>query len=370
MYRAKRGLTAHGSFFMEPHWLIEQFLKKLFKRRNAKMMKLSTMLRVASTVDDEWRSPLAEKILEAWGYDAGSVYALRYSANFIFVFKRGGNPYFLRFNDVTERDLRTLEAEMEILEYLSGKGLLVAEPVRSLNNKKIERVAAEQGTFYGVVFKALPGKQYEPEELEDEQFRDWGSALGQLHEAFKGMAVSVSAERPSWRDQLHIVIDRLPDDETAAKKVHDYLLKWAEQLPVTKETFGLIHYDFELDNQRWDDNSIGMLDFDDCARYWYVADIAYALRELESLDGNRKFNRFVEGYMSKTEVDISLLKELTNFQILHDLITFAKLLRSVDVSESENLQEWMMGLRAKLVQKINSYRDSFEEMVRKEEIIG
>jgi hypothetical protein len=50
------------------------------------MMKLSTMLKVASTVDTEWRSPLAEKLLERWGYDESSVFAFRYSANFIFIF--------------------------------------------------------------------------------------------------------------------------------------------------------------------------------------------------------------------------------------------------------------------------------------------
>jgi hypothetical protein len=38
------------------------------------MMKLSTMVKVVATVDGEWRSPLAEQILENWGYDEGSVY--------------------------------------------------------------------------------------------------------------------------------------------------------------------------------------------------------------------------------------------------------------------------------------------------------
>jgi Ser/Thr protein kinase RdoA (MazF antagonist) len=73
------------------------------------MMKLSTMRKVVDTVDHEWRSPLAERILTQWGYDEGSVYYFRSSANFIFVFRKNGQRYFLRFNDACERDIKQLK---------------------------------------------------------------------------------------------------------------------------------------------------------------------------------------------------------------------------------------------------------------------
>ena len=49
-------------------------------------------------------------------------------------------------------------------------------------------------------------------------------------------------------------------------------------LPVDRDRYGLIHFDFELDNLYWRDQTIGMLDFDDCAHYWYAADIAFWLK--------------------------------------------------------------------------------------------
>jgi len=55
---------------------------------------------------------------------------------------------------------------------------------------------------------------------------------------------------------------------------------WAELLDRTRDNFGLIHFDFELDNLCWEDALIQMLDFDDCAYHWYAADITYALRDL------------------------------------------------------------------------------------------
>ncbi|WP_100406956.1 hypothetical protein [Bacillus solitudinis] len=67
------------------------------------MMKLSTMKKVFETVDSKWKSQLADLILEKWGYDKGSVFCLRASANFIFIFQKEGKRYYLRFNDSCER---------------------------------------------------------------------------------------------------------------------------------------------------------------------------------------------------------------------------------------------------------------------------
>ncbi|OOE12742.1 phosphotransferase enzyme family protein [Fictibacillus arsenicus] len=327
------------------------------------MMKLSTMLKVASTVDCEWRSSIAEKILEHWDYDERSVYAFRYSANFIFVFKNDGETHFLRFNEVSERVLSLLEAEMEILDYLDGTSLRTVRPVKSLNGKKVERVEAENGIYYASVFKALPGKQFEINELKQDQFFIWGKTLGKLHDTMKKCDKSVHFNRLSWKDHLNSAENFLPMHETAAKKELAYLVNWAEALPVTQENFGLIHYDFELDNQCWEDNVAGILDFDDCAYYWYAADIAFALRDLDDQKmTNPLFAEFVNGYESETTLDSDLVEQLPMFNRLHDLTMFVKLLRSVDISDSADHPDWMSNLRKKLVEKIEKYRSSFERL--------
>lgn len=327
------------------------------------MMKLSTMLKVASTVDSEWRSSIAEEILEQWNYDEGSVYAFRYSANFIFVFKKDGETHFLRFNEVSERELSLLEAEMEILDYLAGTSLRTVKPVLSLNGKKIERVEGENGIYYASVFKALPGKQYEINELEQYQLFIWGKTLGKLHAEMKKSDKSIHINRLSWRDHLNSVENYLPMQETAAKKELANLVSWAEALPVTRENFGLIHYDFELDNQCWEDDVACILDFDDCAYYWYAADIAFALRDLdEQKMTNPLFAEFVNGYESETTLDSDLVEQLPMFNRLHDLTMFVKLLRSVDIPDSADHPEWMSNLRKKLVEKIEKYRFSFERL--------
>jgi Ser/Thr protein kinase RdoA (MazF antagonist) len=325
-------------------------------------MKLSTMKKVMDTVDGEWRSPLAEKILERWGFDEGSVFCFRASANFVFMFSKNKQKYFLRFNDICERELETIEAEIEILNYLRGKPLRIALPVKSLNDRSVETVDTEIGTFYAVVFEALEGKHFEFEELDERYFSLWGSTLGQLHQTLKDIPEDYRHKRPNWKDHLSFIQEILPEQETSAKQEFQRIIRWTEGLPVTKNNYGLIHYDFELDNLRWDNGSFGILDFDDSSNHWFVADIAFALRDLfeEKVDLEHPlFQKFMQGYKKETEFDKILLKELPWFLRMRNLLSFVTLLRTVDIPESEGHPEWLKGLRKKLIISIDRYRKSF-----------
>ncbi|MFD2043437.1 phosphotransferase enzyme family protein [Ornithinibacillus salinisoli] len=323
------------------------------------MMKLSTMKKVIDTVDRDWKSPLAERILERWGYDEGTVFCFRASANFIFMFKRAGKSYFLRFNDSCEKELKQIESELQIVQYLQDSSLKVSRPVKSNNENYIEVVNTESGTYYAVVFEALQGKQYEMEEINNEQIFRWGSSLGELHQTLKCLPDDLQKNRPNWQDHLYKMEELLYPSETAAYREVEKLSKWAEGLRVTKENYGIIHYDFELDNVMFENNTLGVLDFDDCSNYWYVADIVYALRGIEHFNVNNSVIKiFIEGYESETMLDRSILNEASGFVRMHHVVSLAKLTRAVDVAASTTHPEWLTHLHKKLSERIKFYRDS------------
>ncbi|WP_226641358.1 phosphotransferase enzyme family protein [Mesobacillus subterraneus] len=326
------------------------------------MMNLVTMAKVVRTVDGEWKSTLAEEILERWGYDRGTVFYYRASSNFLFVFKKAGKRYFLRFSDSNEKAYSQIESEMNILEYLRDQPICVALPVRSNNGNLIECIEVDIGTYYAVVFEALPGKQLEIEELEEDDFHAWGNHLGRLHKIFKEMPAEYRSGRKDVQDQLDDVFKNIPDYETAALKEFDAIKHWVGALGRSNENFGVIHYDFELDNLIWQDGEIGILDFDDCMNNWFVADIAYALRDiLKTRDDmeNPFVHAFIAGYQSETQLDQLLVKELPMFIRMHNLFTFVSLLRIIDVPESMDLPEGLINLKEKLKQYIEKYRNSF-----------
>jgi len=97
--------------------------------------------------------------------------------------------------------------------------------------------------------------------------------------------------------------DVIHPDETAVRRELGQIALSLGALPASPATSGLIHFDFELDNLVWRGEAVGILDFDDCAHYWYAADIAFALRDL--FDGgadldHRSFREFVGGAMPRT----------------------------------------------------------------------
>ncbi|WP_412967328.1 phosphotransferase enzyme family protein [Fredinandcohnia sp. 179-A 10B2 NHS] len=323
------------------------------------------MEKIMGTVDENWRCSLAEQILQNWTYDEGSVYFYRASANTVCVFKSDTQLRFLRFTFASEKEFTSLESEIKILLSLKDSDVKVALPIASKAGDYIEIVETELGKVYAVVFEGLTGDHIDIEEMNDEQFCNWGKTLGQLHNKFKSLPTNIADKRSSHQEQLKFVRDNLPAQEVAAFHELDFVSGWIENLPKTNENYGLIHYDFELDNLCWNDNVASILDFDDCMMHWYVADIAFSLRDLfeEGYDStNLKFLEFLKGYESETNLGHSILEDLSWFYRYHNLVTFASLLQTVDVSQGPEKPVWLNGLIEKLENKISKYREGFGEI--------
>lgn len=328
------------------------------------MMKLSTMQKVVATVDEEWRSPLAEQIMERWTYDADTLYYYRSSANFVFIFEIEGQSHFLRFNDASERTVESIEAEVQILLYLRDKSVSTAQPVPSVNNRYVETVETDLGTFHAVVFQGLSGEHAEMENLSEEQYMQWGRTLGQLHASLQIIPEQHRTGRHNWKDQLNFAKTMLTDEEPHAQKEWDAVISWADSLIATPQSYGLIHYDFELDNICWHDHQVSVLDFDDCVNHWYLADIAYALRQFSEYEidlENSDIQAFLKGYSEAFPLDAECLPQLNGFLRMHNLVMFAKLLRTVDIPESPDYDEWLSDLRADLVGYLDEYREAFKK---------
>ena len=295
------------------------------------------MLKVDRTVDTQWRSRIAERMLAQWEHDPGSARFFRSSTNFVYAFGKGGAPHFLRFAESTERTGAAIEAEMALLGFLDSQGMRVSTPVASKNGRCVETVGTDLGIFHAVVFAQLPGREVETEELSRAQFEAWGAALGRLHATTHMYQDPRLSARGTWRDHLTQVQMYLPKDEPRVQAESDRLTSFLTALPVTETNYGLIHGDFELDNLRWQDDTIAMFDFDDCSSSWYVLDIAFALRDLFETDAdlsNPSFRAFIRGYSAHYSLDEELISHLPTFMRLTNLITYAKLVRAMDLANN------------------------------------
>ena len=325
------------------------------------MMKLSTLLAVDGTVDTHGSSPIAEQILKQWDYEQGSVRFFRSSANFVYRFHKEGKPCFLRFAASSERTRDTIEAEIDILQWVARRGITVTSPLPSRNGNFVETVATDLGTFHAVVFAGLEGTQLEIEDLDDSQFGEWGAALGKLHSVVQSYAGSALSARRTWRDHLELVRAYLPEEKSAVRSEFEQVASSLQMLPVTHDTCGLIHFDFELDNLYWQDQTIGIGDFDDCSHAWYSMDIAFALRDLfrEGIDlNNRAFLAFIRGYHTQHGLHAELVSQLPLFLRMAKLLTYARLVRTMDIPPHAGDPAWLHSLRLKFENWLDNYEAS------------
>jgi Ser/Thr protein kinase RdoA (MazF antagonist) len=312
------------------------------------MMRLRLMKRFFDTVDEGWKSPIVDKIAARWFKGGVDARVLRASANFVVVIKADDRKYFLRFNHSSERTTGFIAAELEYIIHLRGRGVNANVPIKSLKGNYIESVETEMGVFHCVVFEGLPGVQIESEELDLDGFERWGTALGELHEASDGYR---DPRIPSWKDHAEFIRETVT--EPIILKELEALEKRLESLPVG-DNYGVSHYDFEQDNLFWDNGVPGILDFDDLVYFWHTCDIANALQDLHHRTSNEydpedpRIQAFIKGYRSNKRITDEDLQTIPLVILFDKIYVYARLVRSIEGSETPGEPEWVTDLRGKL----------------------
>lgn len=103
------------------------------------MMKLTTMVR--GLAGDK----AARELIRNWEFDEGTLKFWRASSNFVYMFNRDGERYFLRFNFEEEHTAQQLTAELEFMQYLLKHEYPCVAPIPSVNGKWIETIQVPEG---------------------------------------------------------------------------------------------------------------------------------------------------------------------------------------------------------------------------------
>lgn len=310
---------------------------------------------------------IANVILKNWNYDENSINFWRGSANYVYFFTFKSERYWLRFSRKEENSLEQIKAEIEFLLYLKDNNFSAVYPIKSNNDKYIEVVEDETETYYAVVFNKADGVNLDIEDITEVQFECWGKSLASLHRLSKSFRPKEHV-RNSWKQVLEVTSDILYNfpSEKNAKDELKRVEKWLKSLHVTNENYGLIHYDYELDNVFFNKQSrlFQAIDFDSSMYHWYVMDIVCALgdlHELENLKAENGLKHFLKGYRSINGIEEEFLDLFPKFERFDNLISFAKLLRSLQDSNFSSEPEWLKRVRPRLLKKCDEYRKGFEK---------
>ena len=211
------------------------------------------------------------------------------AANLVYEYEIDKKPLILRISFTPERTFEQIQAELQFVNYLSENGVNVSKPVPSQNGNLIETIQEVGIPFHIVTF--IKGKgmrvpdnryRYRTDAPIEEYFHNWGRILGQMHALTKNYhPESDEIKRPEWFD-LHksrlATVNQLPDRLHRVQTQIQFLLDELNSLPRDKDSFGLIHGDFNDGNFTVDyaNGDISLFDFDDSCYFWFMYEIASA----------------------------------------------------------------------------------------------
>ena len=281
------------------------------------------------------------------------------AANLVYEYEIDKQPLILRISFTPERTLEQIQAELHFVNYLSDNGVNVSKPVPSRNGNFVETIQAAGIPFHIVTFVKgkgirVPdnGYRYRTDAPIEEYFRNWGQILGQMHALTKNYhPESEAIKRPDWFD-LHknrlAMVNQLPERHHRVQAQIQLLIDELKSLPRDKDSFGLIHGDFNDGNFTVDyaNGNITVFDFDDSCYFWFMYEIASAWEGgigrtmFRGLSERKSFmehymEEVMEGYNRENSLSADCLDDLPLFIRLIQVEEFLHYAQYIDDPDDE-----------------------------------
>jgi Ser/Thr protein kinase RdoA (MazF antagonist) len=306
---------------------------------------------------------LALELLRNWDFDPQRLDLLdqyRISSNAIYPFYQNGKVCFLRFAPTEEKSAQSVQAELDFISYLSRNGYHVPQTIPCHSGKDLLLANTMWGEYVAVVFTRALGQKAEGMAYGDSFFVQYGATLAQLHQLSRKY-IPPGYMRANWEQNLEWTEACLQDCK-APRKAHielQLVFDALRKLPVTESNYGLIHYDFELDNVFYasDSGIFTTIDFDDSVYHWYAMDVERSLHNLtEELDSEQvqaAKDGFLQGYTSVCDLPNEMPSAFPIFTRYAGLFQYARCLRATS-QQSTNEPDWMKSLREYLAKLMHN----------------
>jgi Ser/Thr protein kinase RdoA (MazF antagonist) len=307
-----------------------------------RMLPLSEIQRLKSTVTDDWRSTVADAVAARWEIAPGAARWWRSSASHVFVVPdggTGGGACYLRFVPAHLPAADRLAAGARTHARLHDAGARVADAVRSPSGDVVETVPTAVGQVVAYAVRQAPGLERDVDDLDDAAARAWGAALGDLHRRGGDVEPTEDGTDPFSRlaeiDDLELAAAARALGRAFDERAHGPLV--------------VGHGDFEFDNLRWDGEGVTCFDLDESGPMPVAADIASAVRDLVGSDPGAPAHphlllAFLRGYESASGTRVTAEALL----LAGAALAAHQLLESTGVLDVADGPGWLTDLRARL----------------------
>lgn len=300
---------------------------------------------------------LVKVALKNWEHDEDTldnmISQFRISSNAIYPFCQNGKVCFLRLAPLDEKMERNVLGEMEFINYLLDCGYPALKPIRTKAGEVYLMLDTKWGRYYATAFNRVRGVPMQDTDMSNEIMFEYGKSLGWLH----ALSSKFVPKAKKWThvevlDWVASVLSEYDSPNCVVSEL-DAIKSELNVLSATHDNYGLVHYDFELDNVFYDKEkkTCSVIDFDDGMYHWYVLDIEQVFDSLEEeLSGEAleaAKNEFIRGYKEEHCYTQEMDKLRPLMRRFINLYGYARIIRCVG-EKFANEPEWLVELRGKL----------------------
>lgn len=286
---------------------------------------------MSSSIEQLPSSELLDRCVKAWGLS--NIVFVRKMENIVYSCDSDSGKVYLRLTTPLRRAHAEIQAEINWIEHLAKSGLRVPRIIKDKSGNKIASFNEKDMHFEAVVFSGMGGEHPSKEIAENSKFLETlGSLIAQMHVAsqyYEGTHQGI--KRENWfeeRGLRHALAAAKQSKELSLRNQLEESLAWMKSLPQAHENYGLIHADLgSLNLFIEEDDSIGIIDFDDCCYHWFVFDLAIVIFSMAGRFDHatpqpeeiRWLNDLVRGYRTIRPLDqkeIDLIPRFINFACL------------------------------------------------------
>lgn len=235
-----------------------------------------------------------------------------------YLVKDSRTKYVLRVYRHNWRDLRDIQAETELIQFLRAESVGVSFPVPDKTGVMIQEIGAPEGLRYAVLFSYAEGQPPLPQ-ITMKNSRAAGRELARMHLATIGRRLGNNRCHLDTTSLLfrsfHAIKPFLEESREDLQKLDEVVAKLAvkfERISLDNLAFGICHGDLYPSNFHISESGkITFFDFDACCCSWLVTDIAaFCYAAAQTYKNYEKVNRaFIDGYrktrsLNETEIDL------------------------------------------------------------------
>lgn len=282
-------------------------------------------------------------------FDIETLKFISNSCNEVYRFNKDNKAYFLRLSEKPIEFVSNIKAEVHWVRYLVESGVRASLPIQNGEGELTAVCNDQEKCYIATVFEGAPGKFFDsdPQLWGPGLFNTWGETMGLMHRLTKSYDPGeLKYKRMEWKGaeinspHLHsgnylILLNKLRFVEEQLKN-----------LPRSKDSYGLIHYDFHPYNFLIDQEKITVFDFDDSLYGWYALDIGIAATHAVWWGSHFKDWRsknefamhflfeFLEGYLKQNNIESDWIQRIPLFMEYRNISSFFWWLNNWDGDEA------------------------------------